>query len=306
MLERSDRDGAPLPRVATPGGDLTLLRDTDREDAWLVVVDSVPQSYVDLADPTHLEFAYVRLLGDLVDLVDLVDGVGRARAEVPLRVVHLGGGGATLARYVAATRPGSDQLVVEVDPALAALVSERLGTDGFRLLVGDARAETERLPRGRADVVVLDAFTGSAVPPHLTTREHVDWVRRALAPGGVYAVNVADSGRLGFARSVTATLAARFAAVAVLAPPAVLRGRRFGNLVLVASDTDLPLAALARRTAGRAAEPARLLGPSAVKQWLRGAPLRTDADAGPSPVPQPGVFTLSGPVVGPGEAPPVG
>lgn len=289
MLESTDADGRRLPRVATPTGDLMLLREADREDSWLLAVDDVPQSYVDLADPTHLEFAYVRLLGDLVDLA--------APPAQPLRAVHLGGGAATLARYVAATRPGSGQLVVEVDPALVTLVTERLGTPGFELVVGDARERATGLPPGGADLVVLDAFAGSAVPAHLTTLEHTDVVRRALAPGGTYAVNVADGGGLSYARSLAATLAARFRAVALLAPPAVLRGRRFGNVVLAASDGDLPLGGLARRAAGRAEEPTRLLSGAELVTWVGDAAPRTDATGGPSPVPPPGVFTLSGPRV---------
>ena len=291
MLDPTDTDGRPLPRVAAPTGDLALLRDADREDAWLLAVDAVPQSYVDLADPTHLEFAYVRLLGDLVDLA--------APPGAALRVVHLGGGAATLARYVAETRPGSDQVVVEVDPVLAALVAERLGTAGFRLVVGDARGEAAALPPGTADLVVLDAFPGSAVPAHLTTLEHVDVVRRALAPGGTYALNVADGPPLAYARAVAATLTARFASVALLAAPDVLRGRRFGNVLLAASDTGLPVDGMARRAAGRAEAPARLVTGPDLRTWLDGAAPRADATAGPSPVPPAGVFTLSGPVVRP-------
>jgi hypothetical protein len=288
VLEPTDGDGTRLPRVAAPTGDLVLLRDSDRDDAWLLAVDAVPQSYVDLADPTHLEFTYVRLLGDLVDEL--------APPGTPLRVVHIGGGAATLARYVGATRPGSEQLVVEVDPVLAALVTTRLGTPGFGLVVADGRDELARRPAGSADLVVLDAFTGAAVPAHLTTLEHVDLVRRALAPRGAYAANIADAAELAYARSVAATLTARFPAVALLASPAVLRGRRFGNVVLVAGD-DLPVPALARRAAGRAEEPARLLAGGDLEAWVGDAAPRRDATAGRSPVPPAGAFMLSGPVV---------
>ena len=286
VLDAYDVDGARLPEVATSAGRATLLRDTTAADGWLLAVDDVPQSYVDLADPTRLEFAYVRLLGDLVDL----------SREGPLRVVHLGGGGATLARYVAATRPGSAQAVVEVDAALAALVADRLGTAGFRLLVGDARDTLALLPEG-ADLVVLDAFAGSAVPPHLTTAEHVDGVRRVLEHGGTYAVNVPDGGALDYSRAVSATLAGRFEATAVLAAPAVLRGRRFGNVVVVASDADLPVAELTRRAAGRADDPVRVVSGTALEEWLGDAEPLTDASPRHSPEPPSGVFTLSGPRV---------
>ena len=84
-------------------------------------MDGAPQSHVDLDDPRYLEFEYMRRLGHLVDLA--------APAGEPLRVLHLGGGGLTLARYVAATRPGSEQLAVEADAALVELVRRRLPLD---------------------------------------------------------------------------------------------------------------------------------------------------------------------------------
>jgi hypothetical protein len=45
------------------GGTAELLADADREGAWVLLVDDTPQSHVDLADPAHLEFEYVRRMG---------------------------------------------------------------------------------------------------------------------------------------------------------------------------------------------------------------------------------------------------
>src|SRR5258707_1379767 len=91
-----------------------LAADADRPAAWTLLADGFPQSHVDLDDPRHLEFEYVRRIGHLLDLA--------APDGEPLRVLHLGGGALTLARYVAAARPGSTQLAVESDGALADLV----------------------------------------------------------------------------------------------------------------------------------------------------------------------------------------
>jgi spermidine synthase len=182
-------------------GTAELLQDPDSEDAWLLSVDGVAQSFVDVADPTHLEFEYVRLMGDVLDCV--------APDGEPLSVVHLGGGGCTLARYVAATRPGSTQVVIEADEPLAELVRESFGTAGFRLRTGDAREQAARLQPGRSDVVVADVFASAQQPVHTTTLEWVHEVRRLLAPGGTYVVNVADGKPLGFARAQVATLLAR-------------------------------------------------------------------------------------------------
>lgn len=257
-------------------GTAELLADLDRPTGWMLLVDGTPQSYVDVEDPTHLEFDYLRLLADLLDT--LPDG--------PLSVVHLGGAGCTLPRWVARTRPGSTQVVVEADGPLADVVREQLGTEGFRLRVGDGREALSHLRPGTSDAVVADVFTGAQVPGHLATVEHVREVAAVLRPGGLYAVNVADTGQLPFARQQAATLAAVFAHVVVLADPGVFRGRRFGNLVLGASDTPFEVDGLRRVTA-------RSLGRARVETehtFLKGARPATDADPPVAPTPPPDVF----------------
>ena len=262
-------------------GTAKLWPDGDRPRGWLLEVDGVPQSYVDLEDPLHLEFEYVQLLGDLLDL--------HGAPGEPLTVLHLGGGGCTLARYVAASRPGSRQLVVEADDLLAEVVRARLGTTGFRLRIGDAREVLPSLQQGTSDVVVGDVFAGASLPLPCTTREYVEQVRSVLRPGGAYLVNLADGPPFGFARGQVATLRAAFAHVVVLAEPTVLRGRRFGNVVVGGSDTPFDVAGLSRRAA-RAAGRARVLSGDAVRDFCGGAPVVTDATATQAPLPPPAVF----------------
>ena len=273
------RSGPAPGRWPVAFGEAELLRDLDAPDAWLLSVDGVAQSYVDRADPTHLEFDYVRLMGDVVDV--LPDG--------PLSAVHLGGGGCTLARYVAATRPGSRQLVVEADGALADLVRTSFGTAGFRLRVGDARTELPALRQGESDLVVADVFESAQQPVHVTTLEWLTAVRRLLRPGGAYVVNVADGKPLAFAKGQVATLLSAFPHVVLLADPSVLRGRRFANLVLAASDAPLPVEALVRR-ASRAAGRARVVTGQDLVQFTGGAAPVTDATARTAPRPPPDLF----------------
>src|SRR5438094_1038191 len=97
-------------------GTAELLADADWPGGWLLSVGGVAQSYVDLEDPTHLEFDYVRRIGDVIDCLE----------PGPLVALHLGGAGCTLPRYVAATRPGSRQLVFDADGELIELVREHL------------------------------------------------------------------------------------------------------------------------------------------------------------------------------------
>ncbi len=270
----------PVPgRWQVDGGTAELLRDADRPSGVELSVDGVPQSYVDTDDPTHLDYAYVRWLGDLVDLAP----------PGPLTALHLGGGACTLPRYVAATRPGSTQLVVEADARLVEVVRAELGTAGFKLRVGDARAEVARLAEASCDLVVGDVFSAARIPPHVTTVEHVRAVARLLRPGGAYALNVGDGGALGFTRATVATLHDVFAHVVLLADPGVLRGRRFGNLVLAGSDAPLPLDGL-RRRAARAAGTARVVSGDALHDLTGGARVITDATVGPTPVPPADLF----------------
>ncbi len=272
---------SPAPgRWPVAFGQAELLRDLDAKDGWLLTVDGVAQSYVDRADPTHLEFDYVRLIGDMVDCL---------KPDGPLCAVHLGGGGCTLPRYVAATRPGSRQLVVEADEALAALVRTSFGTAGFRLRIGDARAGLPRLRQGESDLVVADLFESATMPRHVTTLEWVREVQRLLRPGGTYVVNVADGRPLSFARAQAATMLAAFEHVVLLADPSVLRGRRFANLVLAGSAAPLPEQDLVRR-ASRAAGRARVVTGEDLRTFTGGAAPVTDANARSAPRPPPDLF----------------
>lgn len=265
-----------------------LIRDADRRAAYLLRVDGVAQSYVDLDDPTHLEFDYVRSLADVADLA--------APQGAALHVVHIGGGGCTLPRYLAARRPGSAQLVYEIDAEVLAVARERLGlrrVRGLRVRQVDGAVGLPRLPAGSLDLIVNDAFRGWAVPAALTTTSFVAAAARALRESGVYTANIGDGQRLAFARAALATLGTAFRHVAAIAEPAVLRGRRFGNLVLVASAGPLPEAALIRRSA-RAAGMARVLAGADLVAFVGAAePIRRGAEP-PAPAPPSGLFAAPG------------
>uniref|UniRef100_UPI000AEB2666 spermidine synthase n=1 Tax=Streptomyces lushanensis TaxID=1434255 RepID=UPI000AEB2666 len=197
------------------------------------------------------------------------------------------------ARYVAATRPRSTQQIVEVDAALVRFVRARLPLDPaarIRVRAADARAGLAKVPEGWADLVIADVFSGARTPAHLTSGEFLAEVRRALRPDGCYAANLADGPPLGHLRGQIATAATAFAHLALAADPAVLRGRRFGNAVLLASDRELPLAELTRRVASDP-HPGRVEHGRALADFTGGAPAVTDASAKPSPPPPADAFT---------------
>ncbi|MFB7517252.1 spermidine synthase [Streptomyces sp. NPDC056144] len=267
-------------------GTARLMPDVDRERAWLLTVDGAPQSYVDLDDPAYLEFEYALRLAHVVD--------GAADAGDPLDVLHLGGGALSLPRYVSVTRPGSRQDVVEADLGLLDLVAEHLPLpegSGITVHGADARAWLEAAQDASADLVVGDVFGGSRVPAHLTSVEYACEVRRVLRPGGIYAANLADGAPFPFLRSQLATFATVFPELALVAEPAVLRGRRFGNAILVSSDREIDLAHLARRAAADAF-PARVEHGPALDRFTGAAAPVTDDGAVPSPVPPEGAFGI--------------
>ncbi|MDK1473715.1 fused MFS/spermidine synthase [Streptomyces sp. 549] len=278
------RQGREAAAEQVGGGLAELLPDPDRPQAWQLLLDGAPQSHVDLADPAHLDFSYQRRIGHAIDLL--------APPGRPVRVLHLGGGALTLARYTAATRPRSTQQVVEMDTALTAFVREHLPLpDGWRIRVRgtDARAGLARVADGWADLVVADVFQGARTPAHLGTAEFLTEVRRTLRPGGWYAANLADGPPLAHLRAQTATVRDAFAELCLTSDPAVLRGKRFGNAVLLAADGPLPTTELTRRAAGDP-HPGRLLHGRDLADFTGGARVVTDATATASPAPPAGVF----------------
>ena len=249
----------------------SVVSDPEREGGRTLVLDGLRHSYVDLDDPAHLEFAYTRRIADVL----------ATRRAGELDVLHLGGGGFSVPRHLAAVRPGSRSTVLEVDPKIPEIGRARLGLvtgADLSVRIGDARTLITEQPSGAYDVVVGDAFGSLAVPWHLTTAEMVAEVRRVLRPGGVYVLNVIDFPPLDLARAETATLLAAFDDVALMALPEVLAGEDGGNLVLVASDRPLPVAALAALAAARG-EPSSVIGRDAVEQFAGDAQVLTDDDA---------------------------
>ncbi|MGA3488567.1 spermidine synthase [Micromonosporaceae bacterium DT55] len=283
MGRRRDTDRTA---VQVDGGLAELVPDPDRPGSYTLLLDGAPQSHVDLDDPTHLEFEYVRRIASAVDLA--------APAGTPLRVLHLGGGALTLPRYIAVRRPGSAQRVVEVDGALVELVRRELPLPGqarVRVRVDDARAAVATMRDASFDLVVADVFAGARTPAHLTSVEFAAEAARVLAPGGQLLVNISDGPPLRYARAQVATVRAVLPHACLIADAAVLRGRRHGNLVLVAGRGEPPVAELARRAAGDWF-PGRVLHGEELNRFTGGAAVVHDSDAVDSTAPPQGIFNV--------------
>ncbi len=248
--------------------------DPERPSGRLLVLDTLRHSYVDLEDPTHLEFTYAKALSDVLETF-------RPEGE-PLDVLHIGGGGFSIPQYLEATRPGTYSKVFELDPTLVTLAEDELGlelSEDLEAVTGDARINVQAEPDGAYDLVIGDAFGGQAVPWHLTTRELIADIRRTLTPDGVYAINLIDYGNLGFARAEAATLRDVFTHVAVIAPPERIAGRAGGNFVMVGSDVPIDAEAIAARSAARGDDEVVVTDPAQLDAFVDGAMVLTDAFA---------------------------
>ncbi|WP_200215141.1 spermidine synthase [Micromonospora coerulea] len=258
--------------METAAEGLELVVDPARRTGRTLLAAGVAQSYVDVADPRYLHFEYVRRMAAVVDLA--------APPGRPVTALHLGGGALTLPRWLAATRPGSAQLVVERDAAVVELVRRELPppAPGVAVRVADARDTVTAAPPDRYDVVLADIYRAARMPGHVASVEFAAGVARTLHPDGVYLVNVTDLPPLVFARTQVATLRAVFADVCLVADRRMLRGRRYGNLVLAAARRAgrLPVRRLATRVAADPVPGGVLHGP-ALDAFVSGARPATDA-----------------------------
>lgn len=256
-------------------------------DGFELDVDGTPQSHVDLDDPSHLHFEYVARMGAVIDRLRM--------PGQPLTAIHLGAGALTLPRYIAHTRPGSRQQVIELEQPLVDFVRKELPLPRdaqIRVRIGDARAVAAKLPaglQGTADLVVSDVFAGAQTPAHLTTVEYFRTLAGLLAPDGVLLVNVTDGAGLAFARRQVATVREVLPETMVLAEVQTLKGRRFGNLVIAASATPFPREWMPRLMAA-GPHPAKIAHGAELDEFVRGARVATDADATDSPKPAASVF----------------
>lgn len=251
----------------------SVITDPARPAGRYLVMDSLLHSYVDLSDPRFLLFSYIQAMASTVDVMR---PPGR-----PVRALHLGAGGLTMPRYLAATRPGSSSRVLEIDPGVIALDTSQLAlrqVPDLKVDVEDARLGLKDEAAGGRDLVIGDAFGGLAVPWQLTTREVVSAIAGILRPEGIYAVNVIDNPPNRFVHAEAATIAAVFRSVAVIADPAALSGSGGGNFVIVASAAPLPLAALRGSLAGRASQLEVAAG-SGYTAFTGGAQILTDDHA---------------------------
>jgi hypothetical protein len=246
------------PRAVAHLGELVVECDPRRPSGRLLRQADMDASYVDLADPSHLEFDYLRWMR-------IVLRCARAR-----RVLHVGGGACALPRALAAEDPGGRQEVCEVDGDVLDLAREHLGlrrAPGLHVRLAEGRAFVARQADASWDAIVVDAFVGAAVPRTLITVEALADVAR-VAPLAL--VNVVDNRAGDDVRAVAAALMIAY-------PRAWALGGRVGNTVLAAGRADLDLDRIGALAAADPS-PARLRRPGELARAVAGTVALRDAE----------------------------
>lgn len=274
-----------MPNTSASSAPQRFLKDLDAvatvehdstTSGWILRIGGAEQSHVDLQDPRRVFYEYLKRVANVIDLVK--------NPGDPVKTVHLGGGAMTLPRYIAATRPRSPQVVVELARELPGFVSAHLplppGAD-IKVVTGDARESLRHLSSFAAtpaDVVVLDIFAGDSAPHHLRERSFYREIRDIMAPHGVLLVNVGDDPGLAFFREQARILSMAedpaaqpvFHDVWCLTEATMTTGRHAGNLILVASGQALPRQWKEQLMAA-GPHPAALLDSWELSQWLSDA-----------------------------------
>lgn len=244
--------------------------DQQRPTGRTLVLDGLQHSYVDVADPSYLRFAYIKAMAAAIDT--------HTPGPAAVAAHYIGGGGMTMPRWVGATRPGSTGSVSEIDPGVVAIDRQYLALPddiGLDVRIEDGRVGLRALPADSVDLVVGDAFGGVSVPWHLTTRQTAQGVDAALRDEGIYTLNVIDYPPLAFARAQVATLRTVFPHVAVAASAEAVQGNDGGNLVLLASRSPLDVAGWQSGLRAHDLQWQVLEG-QALTDWVGDAPVLTD------------------------------
>ena len=240
--------------MITPGtypissGVATIEPDPWTDGVFLLRLNGVESSQLNPDRPETLGFEYMRWAAAVL--------THRFAPDARLRVLHLGGAGCTFARWVSHAYPAAHQLAVELDAGLAALAREHFElprAPQLKIRVGEAGQVLAGLRDDTREVVFRDVFApqdppdglGAApdaphvTPAHLTGLDAAAHAARVLTPGGVLLLNIGGGPDLTSVRREVAALTAVFAHVEVMADPAMLKGRRRGNVVAAASDRPL-------------------------------------------------------------------
>ncbi|MDR0366807.1 MAG: spermidine synthase [Bifidobacteriaceae bacterium] len=234
-------------------------------DSVTLYINALPSSQFSFSSPTDFEFEYMRWMFAACE-------VTFSKTAAP-RALHLGAGGCALARGIAHRWRDSRHLAVDTDAELAKQVRTYLPLPRkpvLRLRVADAAQTLSARPPASHDLIIRDVFAADGTMDELWSgAQAAAWAASALRTGGLFLANRGERPPGTGARAELRALMEQFAYTAVIAEPGLLRGRRKGNLVLVARHEPLDGAAEATlaRKLRMGAVPARLIVGAEAQQW---------------------------------------
>ncbi len=170
-----------LYEKASDYGTVVITDEGDNMRALRFGRNGVRQSLVKLGDPEYLGLFYIP-----------VALTGIALSPEPRRFLIIGLGGGTLPAFLRKHYPEADIDAVDINPEVAFAAKNYLGfreDERMRIHIVDGRKFIEAV-RQPYDVIFLDAFGADAVPAHLTTKEFLTAVRRAVRVDGVVISNI--------------------------------------------------------------------------------------------------------------------
>ncbi|MFC2021207.1 fused MFS/spermidine synthase [Chloroflexota bacterium] len=229
-------------------------------------LDALVHSHVSLEDPTFLAAGYEKVFSDIATYVG-------QRNPNP-RVLFIGGGAYVMPRYFEEVYPQSSLEVIEIDPEVTRVAFDYLGLSPQTHIVTyneDARMAVPKLPKGKYDLVIGDAFNDLSVPYHLTTMEFNEKIRALLKDDGIYAVNVVDKLHSGkFLRTYVNTLQQTFPYVYIICDSPECEDDNREPHVVVGSFQPLSSEALinANTQAGRRHPFGYITSEDALTSWL--------------------------------------
>lgn len=243
------------------------------DGSMVLLVNGVPSSHIVPGDPARLDFEYMRWIADF-----LSDAYAD-EAKPKSRLTHLGGAACTLPRYFAHAWPGSRNTVVEIDSELAVLARMLFDVPRaptVKIRVGDAREVTEAFKPATRDVIIRDVFSSATTPRNLTTVEFYAAARASLSERGIYIANCGSHADLKEAKEELAGMLEVWPHVAAIADPPMLKGRRYGNIVLIGANHELEATPELTRNLLKGGVPAQFKG----EAWARSLATtpRRDAD----------------------------
>ena len=156
-----------------------------------LILDNLVHSYVNPADPLHIEYRYEKVYSDVL--------TWRFGKDASFSSLTIGAGGYTFPRYMEVFYPNASLDVVEIDPEVTKVAYDHLGlprTTRIRSYNEDGRWHVMN-SREKYDVVFFDAYNDLSIPYHLTTREFARMVKDRMNANGIVMTNIIDNFRSG-------------------------------------------------------------------------------------------------------------